>query len=150
MFSPGVRDKRLREVWNQQKIPIILRRGGKGQRLRARIPYAPNNKQWLQNARRSSPEWIDKYQCWELPKAWFDDFVVRALKRHGSVYIIQPYREQEICSPSCLNARGHECQCSCMGANHGAGNDGSWFEVSDAFAVRWNEQHLACRLMVAL
>ena len=150
MFSTDVSDRKQREVWNQQKIPVILRRGGNGQRLRARIPYAPDNKKWLQNARRLSPEWIDKYQCWELPKAWFNDFVIRALKRYRKLYIIQPYREQEKCSPSCLNARGHECQCSCMGANHGAGNDGSWFEVSDAFAFRWSEQYLACRLMTAV
>jgi hypothetical protein len=37
-----------------------------------------------------------------------------------------------------------------MGANHGAGNDGSWFEVSDAFAFRWGDQYLACRLMLAV
>jgi hypothetical protein len=33
-----------------------------------------------------------------------------------------------------------------MGANHGAGNDGSWFEVSDTFSTRWGERELACRL----
>ena len=67
---------------------------------------------------------------WELPKSWFNDFVDRALQRYGKVYIIQPYREQEICARACQEALGHECQCSCMGANHGVGNDGSWFEVS--------------------
>jgi hypothetical protein len=35
-----------------------------------------------------------------------------------------------------------------MGANHGFGNDGSWFEVSETFATRWGEEELACRLMV--
>ena len=149
MFSSDVRDKKLRKVWNQKEIPVILRRGGKGQRLRAKIPYAADNKKWLQNARRLSPEWVERLQCWELPKAWFNDFVVWALERYRKLYILQPYREQEKCSPSCLNALGHECQCSCMGANHGAGNDGSWFEVSDAFAVRWGDQYLACRLMIA-
>lgn len=149
MFGSDVSDIKLRKVWNQKEIPVILRRGGKGQRLRARIPYAPDNESWLRNARRSSPEWIKEYRCWELPKAWFNDFVARALARYHRLYIVQPYREQEKCSPSCLNALGHECECSCMGANHGAGNDGSWFEVSEAFAVRWGELHLACRLMIA-
>jgi hypothetical protein len=155
MFSSDTKDRRLLEVWNQKDIPVILRRGGKGQRLRGRIPYSRDDKRWLQkkwlqNGRRLSPEWIERYRCWELPKAWFNDFVVRALERYRKLYVIQPYREQEKCSPSCLNARGHECECSCMGANHGAGNDGSWFEVSDAFAVRWGERHLACRLMIAI
>lgn len=149
MSSSAAKNGKLREVWNQKEIPIILRRGRKGQRLRARIPYAPDNKQGLQDGRRLSPEWIEKHKCWELPKAWFNDFVARALERYRKLYIVQPYREQEKCSPACLNAIGHECQCSCMGANHGAGNDGSWFEVSDTFAVRWGERHLACRLMIA-
>jgi hypothetical protein len=86
---------------------------------------------------------------WELPKSWFNDFVDRALKRYGKVYIIQPYREQEICARACQEALGHECQCSCMGANHGIGNDGSWFEVSDTFSTRWGERELACRLLTA-
>ena len=67
----------------------------------------------------------------------------------AAVYIIQPYREQEICARACQEAQGHECQCSCMGANHGIGNDGSWFEVSDKFSTRWGERELACRLLTA-
>lgn len=140
---------RLRKVWSQDKIPVVLRRAGKGKRLRAKVPFAPDNRKWLQNGRRLSPEWIGKYRCWELPQAWFNDFVDRALKRYRQIYVVQPYRNQEKCSPACLNASGHECQCSCMGANHGAGNDGSWFEVSDTFATRWGQQYLACRLMTA-
>jgi len=37
------------------------------------------------------------------------------LAKYSKVYVIQPYREQEKCSPTCQNAIGHECQCSCMG-----------------------------------
>jgi hypothetical protein len=104
----------------------------------------------LQNGRRTAPEWIGGTKAyWELPKFWFNDFVDRALLRYGKVYIIQPYREQEICARACQEARGHECQCSCMGANHGAGHDGSWFEVSDTFSARWGEHELACRLLTA-
>ena len=147
MLSSDVRDERLLKVWKQQRIPVILRRGGKGERLRARVPYSDDNRVWLQNSRRSSPQWIDKYRCWELPKAWFNDLVDRSLKRYGKVYIIQPYREQEKCAPACQNATGHECQCSCMGEHHGVGNDGSWFEVSDTFATRWGNRRLACRLL---
>lgn len=34
-----------------------------------------------------------------------------SLERYRSVYIIQPYREQEkYFSPSCLNAKGHDCE----------------------------------------
>jgi hypothetical protein len=139
----------LKYVWEQGHIPVVLRRTGKGQRLRVRLPYAETHRQWLQNGRRTSPIWIARKEYWELPKAWFNDFVDRALAKYRKVYIIQPYREQEKCSPACQNAIGHECQCSCMGLHHGAGNDGSWFEVSDTFATRWGDRELACRLLTA-
>lgn len=138
---------KLKWIWSQDKIPVVLRRNGKGEKLRVRLPYSNNNRGWLQNARRTSPEWLSELRCWELPKSWFNDFVDRALQRYGRLYVIQPYREQEKCSPKCLEAVGHICECSCMGANHGAGNDGSWFEVNETFATRWSGRELACRLM---
>ena len=142
-------DARLLDIWRQGLIPVILRRGGKGQSLRIRIPYGDGNRHWLQNGRRISPTWCSagRPPFWEAPKAWFNDLVERSLVKYKKLYIIQPFREQEKCAPACMNAVGHECECSCMGANHGAGNDGSWFEVSDIFATRWREMHLACRLM---
>ena len=139
----------LKYVWNQEQIPVVLRRTGKGQRLRVRLPYAEESRQWLQNGRRTSPIWIGSEKYWELPKAWFNEFVERSLGKYCKVYIIQPYREQEKCARACQNATGHECQCSCMGLYHGTGNDGSWFEVSDTFSTRWGGQQLACRLMTA-
>jgi hypothetical protein len=149
MDKTGASEIELRKIWNQKEIPVVLRRGKKGQRLRIRIPFSRDNQAWLQNGKRTSPVWDGKFKCWESPKAWFNEFVERALEKYGRLYVIQPYREQEKCAPACFNAVGHECQCSCMGANHGAGNDGSWFEVSDTFATRWGDQHLACRLMIA-
>ena len=141
--------KQLNWVWNQKQIPVILRRGGKGQRIRLRLPYSSDNRSWLKGCHRTSPAWIKEGKYWETPKAWFNDLVDRAMDRYKKVYVVQPYREQEKCAPACMNATGHECQCSCMGANHGAGNDGSWFEVSETFAVRSGDLHLACRLMTA-
>lgn len=139
----------LSYIWNQKRVPVVLRRTGKGECLRVRLPYGKDNRKWLRNGRRIAPEWNAEKACWELPKAWFNDFVDRSLAHFGKVYIIQPYREQEKCAPACQNALGHECECSCMGANHGAGNDGSWFEVSDTFATRWGQRELACRLLTA-
>lgn len=138
---------RLRRIWNQKNIPVVLRRNGKGERLRIRLPFNEDNRNWLQDNRRTRIEWSSTENCWEVPKSWFNDFVRRALNRFGQLYVVQPYREQEICAPACWNAAGHECQCSCMGANHGSGADAGWFEVSDTFATRWGERQLACRLM---
>ena len=140
---------RLRKIWNQRSIPIVLRRGGKGQSPRIRLPYSENNRTWLKGDNKNSPVWIAGEKYWEVPKSWFNDFVQRALTKYGKLYVIQPFRKQEKCAPACMNARGHECQCSCMGANHGTSNDGSWFEVSETFATRWSGQEIACRLMEA-
>jgi len=142
-------EESIRAIWKQDRIPVVLRRTGKGELLRVRLPFSPDNRRWLQNDRRVAPSWIASGKFWELPKAWFDDLVNRALKTHGQIYVIQPYREQEKCSHKCQNAKGHECQCSCMGEHHGVGSDGSWFEVSEVFSTRWGERELACRLMVA-
>lgn len=147
--NPGDAKERQRrlQIWNQNTIPVVLRRTGKGERLRVRLPFDKTNREWLSAGHRSSPEWNESEECWELPKAWFNDFVNRALDRFGRVYIFQPFREQEICAPACQNAEGHECECSCMGQNHGAGNNGSWFEVSETFATRWGTREIACRLL---
>ncbi len=140
-------EAKIKEVWRQNVIPVIYRQG-KGMPLLIRLPYSEDNRQWVKNGHRNKPEWNPKYKCWETPKAWFNDLVKRSLERYNKLYIIQPYREQEKCAPACWNAVGHECQCSCMGANHGShSSENDWFVVSDAFATRWGERELACRLM---
>lgn len=139
----------MRRVWNQEKVPVIIRREGRGQQHRLRLPLDQSNRSWLRNERRSSPAWIASSRYWEIPKSWFNDFVERALNRYGSVWVIQPFRQLEVCAPACWNARGHECQCSCMGANHSMGHNGNWIEISEAFAVRWNDGDWACRLLTA-
>ncbi|NBB49803.1 hypothetical protein GVN24_16125 [Rhizobium sp. CRIBSB] len=140
---------RLIAIWQQQAIPVAWRSGEKGDPLLAKLPFQRDNKAWLASMGRNRPVWNASQKYWEIPKSWFNTLVDRSLERFGKIYVVQPYREQEKCAPACMNAAGHECQCSCMGANHGAGNDGSWFEVSDTFATRWGAKELACRLMVA-
>ncbi|MDA5241448.1 hypothetical protein EXN32_00410 [Agrobacterium tumefaciens] len=139
--------ERLRQIWRQNKIPVVVRSDEKGRKLRVRLPYAHDNRQWLNTVGKSSVTWVASDDYWELPKSWFNDFVNRALERYFKLYVIQPYREQEKCARSCMEATGHECNCSCMGRNHGAGIDGSWFEVSETFATRWKGREIACRLM---
>ena len=136
----------ISSILKQTKIPVIYRPENVGS-VMVKLPYANNNKDWLRNEKRSKPHWISTSKYWRIPRAWFNDTVERCLHRFGKVYVIQPYREQEKCSPACMNAKGHECQCSCMGANHGQGEGGSWFVVSDTFATRRGEKDIACRLM---
>lgn len=144
---------RLSEIWHQSKIPVILRRDGPLEKHRLRVPEnGVKCFDWINSLGKGKKGsgriygiWMGEY--WEIPKAWFTNFVNGCLERYGKVYVIQPYNEQEKCARACMTAERHECQCSCMGANHGAGFDGSWFEVSETFATRWKGRELACRLM---
>jgi hypothetical protein len=139
--------QRLDRVWNQNAAPVILRRGP-GNPLRMRLPYRSLNRAWLQGDGRRNPAWKQQGKFWELPQAWFDRLVDQCLSDFGKVYVIQPHRAQEKCAPACWDAAGHECQCSCLGANHGVGSpSGRWKIVSEAFAARWGQREVACRLI---
>ena len=133
------------QVWRQHDIPVVIRR--RHAKIRVRLPYADNNRQWLRNDRRTEPEWNPGKRCWELPQAWFNNLVNQAIQRWGKVWVIQPHNVMEKCAPACQNAQGHVCECSCMGENHGAGNDGSWFEVDETFAFRWQNLGMAAKLL---
>lgn len=134
-------------LWRQTDIPVIYRPGG-AKSLKVHLPYRADNKSWLQHGKRFKPIWHSVQKCWEVPKAWFDEIVRLCLVRFDRVYVIQPYREQEKCAPACWNAKGFECECSCMGENHGQQNPiGSWRVISETFAVSWKARQLACRLI---
>ena len=134
-------------IWNNGEIPVVLRRG-ESNPIRIRIPYSPDNREWLKNGpRKREPGWNKEKRYWELPASRFNELVKMILNRYGKVYIIQPYREKEVCSPSCIDATGFECQCSCLGANHGSGSHQGWYEVTEALALRFGNTKLGCRLL---
>ncbi len=145
---------RMREIWRAVPIPVLLRKGD-GHPLQIKLPGDPDNimwrmsaQHWIRAGRRNIPKWDARYKCWEVPAAWLNSLVQQLLRQFKKFYLIQPYRAQEKCAPACFNAKGHDCQCSCMGENHGQGGPGAgWFVVSETFATKWGKEHLACRLM---
>lgn len=144
MNSP---DEKAKAIWRQGQNPVVYRES-KGKPLKVRLPFDLNNGAWLKADHRRNPVWIKQFKCWEVPHSWFDDVIAQCLSRFSSVYVIQPYREQEKCAPACWNAKGFECECSCMGEYHGSeGPHGRWYVVSDTFAVSWQDRELACRLI---
>lgn len=139
--------ERLIRIWKQRSVPVIIRPSGKD-KLKIRVPYSKENRTWLKVGHRIDPEWQKDKKRWVLPRSWFNDIVNKCLEKYGKIYIIQPFREQEKCAPACWNAKGHECNCSCMGANHGAkGENSNWLVISDAFATRFSEEEYSCRLL---
>lgn len=141
----------IRRQWNSASIPIIVRSGIPGAKLTARLPYRADNRTWLfglaTGHRKPEVKWVPTEKAWKLPVSWLNRFVDSGLERYGRLYVVQPYRELEKCAPACRNAVGHDCQCSCMGANHGAGDGSGWFDVSEVFSFRWGARSAAIRLM---
>lgn len=140
---------RAKKAWNNKFIPVVIRRGG-SRALRLRVPATQHIEVLLRNgSRKRKPLWVPEGTYWELPASRFNDVVKLLLSRFGNLYIIQPYRENEICARACMEAHGFECQCSCMGAHHGSAHCGGWYEVYETFSVRYGETRLACRLLIA-
>jgi hypothetical protein len=145
--SKATEEQEARRVWHQTTIPVAFRQTEKGAQLLVRLPFRDDNRIWLNSLGKSSVDWNKVKKHWPLPKSWFNNFVESSLKRYGKLYVIQPYIEHEICAPACRDAEKHECQCSCMGANHGIRDGSGWFDVSQTFAIRFGEKRMACRLM---
>lgn len=137
--------KEATAIWNQARVPVVYL-PPKGP-IRVRLPYAEGNKEWLRDERRSRPKWNPTDKYWTLPRAWFDDFVSRTIERFGRVYVVQPFRVMEKCAPACWQAKGFQCDCSCMGGNHGSQSSEGWREITETFAVRWGDSQLGCRLI---
>jgi len=141
------RDAHLRAVWHQKQVPVVFRRE-KPLPLLVKIPYAQGNRAWLRDNRHNIPDWDEKYKAWETPQAWFEKNIKLCIQRYEACYVIQLYRERQICAPACWNAIGIDCECSCMGENHGSGHPGGrWYEIAETLAVSWGVQRYSCRLL---
>lgn len=138
----------INNIWKNKHTPVVYR--PKNNDIRIKLPWAHDNRKFLGGGtRKKEPKWIKNKKYWALPKSRFNEIVENVLRHHKKIYIIQPYIETEVCAPACMNARGHECQCSCLGANHGSGNDGRWFEISESLALKYGNETLGCRLLVS-
>lgn len=139
--------EKINSIWNQKKIPVIYRNTANGTKILLRLPFFENSRTWLRDDRKTKPIWDKEKKYWEIPKAWFNDTIERCLRKFKYIYIIQPHSVFEKCAPACWNAQGHECQCSCLGANHGSQSSNGYFIVHEAFAFRRKGNELACRLL---
>ncbi len=93
-------------VWKQKPTPVVLRRTGRGEKLRCDSPFADDNRQWLQNGRRTAPEWIGRADAyWELPKSWFNDFVDRRCSATARSTLSNPIASRRSAR---VRARKHE------------------------------------------
>jgi hypothetical protein len=131
-------------IWRNGRVPVVFK-PDKSAPILVRVPFTSSNREWLLGSGRLI-SWLEKYSAWELPVSRFAAIVGLALARYGSVYLIQAFRRLQKCAPACWNAKGPDCECSCMGENHASGHTLE-YEVSDTFAFEWGERKLACRLL---
>lgn len=137
----------LDRFWSQTRVPVVFQRQRPAPLL-VRLPYAADNKVWLRDGQRNKPAWDRDYGAWEIPQAWFERTIRRSFQRYHAYYVVQLYREKEVCSAACWHAIGADCECSCMGVNHGSGQPaGRWYVVSDTLAVMWGVQRYSVRLL---
>ena len=131
-------------MWRNGRIPVVYKPPGK-RPLLVRCPYAKGNAYWLRGPTTNHRvRWDEQHVAWEVPRSRFDNIVRLCLDRYGEVYVIQTFRPLETCAPACWDAKGHDCECSCMGANHGSGRSLAHV-VSGTFAFEWGRSELACR-----
>mgnify|MGYP000005754874 FL=1 len=129
-------------VWAQKSVPVIWRRSPP---IWVRLPYLKGNREWMRPDRGHQPEWNKPQNRWQVPASWFNQLVDKCLDRFGAVYIIEPHRPMMKCAPACRDAKGHICECSCLGANHGSNHHAGWYDVSETFSFKYGQSELMSR-----
>ena len=110
-------------IWLNGRIPVLYKPAWPD-RLLVRLPSAPlfhDTRLYLRGRNGRLASWLARYGAWELPRSRFDELARLLLARYRKLYIIQIWREMQKCAPACWEAQGMDCECSCMGRNHGSG-----------------------------
>jgi len=131
------------QIWRNGRIPVVYR-PGRREYLLARIPFTGESILWLAGEGKHRIEFNPRFKAWEIPPTRLNDIIKRCLNRFGETWLIQSYREFEKCAPACWNAEGFDCQCSCLGENHGSGRELEHI-VSETFAFEWGGRRLSAR-----
>jgi hypothetical protein len=134
-------------IWRNKKTPVVFVPEESGD-IVVRIPYAGldrDDRTWLLGSGRKI-NWAAKWRAWQLPRGRFNEIVSLIVREYGRLYLIQAYRPLQKCAPACWDARGPLCVCSCLGANHGSGQELEHV-VSEIYAFERGERKLACRLL---
>lgn len=148
------RFKNATEAWQQFEIPVIVRTRkieGKNPRLRIRLPEHPDPFALLKgvNKRNRNPIEKEKQRYWELAYGRLNEMVETLSKTFGHVILIQPVRETMVCARKCIEASGFECECSCLGANHGSQHmDSAWYEIEDTYAVSHGAEYASLKVIL--
>lgn len=144
-----------KKAWNQKERPVILRcrkSNGRNQKLRIRLPERGEHFTLLKGSNKFNhkPVYIASGKFWEVSYQRLNELVEVLAKFYGEVILMQPVKEKQVCARKCMEANGFECECSCLGANHGSENmNSSWYEVNDTYAVRYESDQVSLKVISA-
>lgn len=103
------------------------------------LPYARGTRGWLRSVcgTGTRPEFDRARKAWTVARPHFRRIVQAVADRYGSVDVYVDHTVRHACGAMCRNAEGDDCQCSCLGDNHGNGRwHEGWQPVGDEWVVR--------------
>jgi hypothetical protein len=103
----------------------------KKSKVRLWMPYLPfddvsgGNRQWIKAVCgiKSRPEYDKATRSWTIARSHFSELLDALLREFGPVDVFEDHSEFEVCNVSCMTAQGDECECRCLGINHGVDSD---------------------------
>ena len=107
-------------------------------RLVVKIPRINYPSYWLrrQIGSRSRPSWNAKSDRWEIARHHLRPLVEAMADRFAAVDVFIDSRAITKCDTRCRDAEGDDCDCQCLGENHGgAAYWRDWRLVSDTTLV---------------
>lgn len=131
----------------QPILPCIYRPTGT-ERLRVSLPFDLRNRSWIHSVigDRARPTYSKQNRYWLIARDHFSKLVEALLDRYGRVDVLAEFTTTEVCDTRCQNARGTDCQCTCLGNNHGGGQWGGWFQIGDTTLISHDRQLRHMRL----
>jgi hypothetical protein len=121
-------------------IATVYRPVGTG-RIRVRMPYAVGNRAFIHRTLGSlvRPDWNGAEKCWEISRQHMRATVEALADRFGVVEVAIDFRTNSRCDIRCRDAEGDDCDCQCMGENHGgAAYWRNWTQVGETTLVEAN------------
>lgn len=106
--------------------------------VRVKLPYADGNRHWLRQTcgARTQVKFDRDGKHWLVARGHFRTVIEALAARFGEVEVFVDQTVSTKCGPSCQGAVGDECNCQCLGANHGGQVSAGWVRVSEEFLVQ--------------
>jgi hypothetical protein len=102
------------------------------------MPYELGNRAWIHQelGYQIRPEWNRTARRWEIARQHMRTVVEALAERFGIVEVTIDFRTTSRCDSRCRDAEGDECDCQCVGENHGgAAYWRNWVEVGETTLV---------------